>query len=184
MSEENYSYHVTSVSTARYDGNELGKSVTVVIGATASSAEAYAEANISGNWLAITTGEIFDIPRDLPLLTAIFIDDVDREVTNEELEHLARIDYLAYSDLTTNIAEEFTREIEDVRGTPFPDDEEDDEEDEDTPLSVEKELIQDFLTRLSTAIGKGEVETPTAEELKSALELAEAIGKAFEKAAV
>lgn len=182
MSEENYSYHVTPVSTARYDKNELGKSVTVVIGATAASAERYAEEHISGNWLAITTDEIFDIPRDLPLLTAVFIDDVDREVASEELEYLARIDYLAYPDLTISIAEEINREIEDVRGTPFPDDEDDDDEDE--PVSVEKELIQDFLTRLSTAIGKGEVETPTAEELKSALELAEAIGKAFDKAAV
>lgn len=184
MSEENYSYHTTPVSTARYDKNELGKSVTVVIGASSSSAEEYAEKNISGNWLAITTGEIFDIPRDLPLLTAIFIDDVDREVTNEELEHLARIDYLAYSDFMTNIAEELSRELDDVRGTPFPDDEEDEEEDDEAPLSVEKELIQDFLMRLSDAVGKGEVEPPTAEELKSAIELAEIISKAFDKSAI
>lgn len=182
MSEENYSYHVTPVSTARYDENELGKSVTVVIGDTAASAEAYAEANISGNWLAITTGEIFDIPRDLPLLTAILIDGMDDVISNEELEYLARIDYLAYPDLTISIAEEINREIDDVRGTPFPDSK--DDEDEDTQLSAEKELVQDFLKRLTDAMGKGEVETPTVEELKSALELAEVIGKAFEKSAV
>lgn len=182
MPEENYSYHITSVSTARYDKDELGKSVTVVIGDTTSSAEKYAEKNISGNWLAITTEEIFDIPRDLPLLTAIFIDGVDDEVSNEELEHLARIDYLAYPDLTVSIAEEINREIDDVRGTPFPDDEEEKEGTE--QVSVEKELIQDFLMRLSDAVGKGEVEPPTAEELKSAIELAEIISKAFDKAAV
>ena len=179
MSEENYSYHITPVSAARYDKDELGKSVTVVIGDTTSSAEKYAEKNISGNWLAITTEEIFDIPRDLPLLTAIFIDGVDDEVSNEELEPLARIDYLAYPDLTVSIAEEINREIEDVRGTPFPEDEE-----EDTPLSVEKEMVQDFLKRLTDAIGKGEVEAPTVEELKGTLEIVEAIGKAFEKSAV
>lgn len=181
MSEENYSYHITPVSAARYDKDELGKSVTVVIGDTISSAERYAEKNISGNWLAITTEEIFDIPRDLPLLTAIFIDGVDDEVSNEELEHLARIDYLAYPDLTVSIAEEINREIDDVRGTPFPDD----EEEEDTEqVSVEEELIHDFLMGLSCAVAKGEVEPPTTEELKGAIELAEIIGKAFDKASV
>lgn len=180
MSEENYTHHITPVSVARYDRNELGKSVTVVIGDTTSSAETYAEANISGNWLAITTDEIFDIPRDLPLLTAIFIDGAELDVTNEGLEHLARIDYLAYPDMTMNIAVEVTRELDDVRGTPFPEDEDEEEEES----SIEKELIRDFLIRLADAVGDGDVEAPTAEELKSAIELAEIIGKAFDKSAV
>lgn len=182
MSEENYSYHTTRVSTARYDKDELDKSVTVVIGDTASSAEKYAEKNISGNWLAITTEEIFDIPRDLHLLTAIFIDGTDIDLAKEELEHLARIDYLAYPDFTTSIAEEFSRKLDDVRGTPFPDEVVEKEDTEQS--SVEREMIQDFLMRLSDAIGKGEVEAPTAEELKSAIELAETISKTFSKSAV